>query len=278
MPRRDEGYFSSKDGTRLYWQSMAPDADPKAVIGIVHGYGDHSGRYEATTEAFVTRGFSVIAFDYRGHGKADGKRADVLKWEHYLDDMETFWSRVVEAAKGAPAFVVAHSHGALIATHWAARRPQHVTGLVFVSPFYALAFEPPALKLFAAKLIRGLAPGLQLGNELKPDQLSRDEKWQQATAADPLYLHVTTPRWFFEHQAAQRQLAGLGKDLQLPLLMAAGSDDPIASVPAARAFFETVAARDKTWKEYAGYRHEVLNEIGKEQVWADISQWISEHS
>ncbi|MDP1829717.1 MAG: lysophospholipase [Archangium sp.] len=278
MPRRDEGFFASKDGTRLFWRSETTDAEPKAWLGVLHGYGDHCGRYQKPIEAFVKDGFGVLTFDYRGHGKADGARGDVNQWTDYLEDMKAFFARLVDAAKGKPVFLVAHSHGALIATHFvAAGAPPELKGVVFSAPFYALAFEPPALKLLGAKLIKGLLPGFKIGNELKPEQLSRDPKWQEETKHDPLYLHTTTPRWFFECQAAQRRLAGLGPSISLPLLMLAGTADPIASMPAARAFFETVAAKDKTYKEYGDYRHEVMMELGREQVWADISSWLSKH-
>jgi lysophospholipase len=277
MPRRDEGFFASKDGTRLFWRSAVGDAEPKAWIGVVHGYGDHSGRYLKPMEAFVKEGFGVLAFDYRGHGKADGARADVGEWGDYLEDLKAFFARLVDAAKGKPVFLVAHSHGSLMATHFRAAAPPELKGVVLSAPFYALAFEPPALKLLGARLIKGLIPGLKIGNELKPEQLSRDPAWQAETKNDPLYLHTTTPRWFFECQAAQRRLAGLGPSLSLPVLMMAGTADPIAAMPAAKAFFETIGSRDKTYKEYGDYRHEVMMEIGREQVWSDISSWISSH-
>jgi alpha-beta hydrolase superfamily lysophospholipase len=277
MARRDEGYLTSKDGLRLFWRSAMPDGAPTAMVGIVHGYGDHSGRYLATMDALVAQGLGTIAFDYRGHGQADGKRADVKAWSDYLDDLEAFWRKAREQAAGVPLFLLAHSNGSLIATHWAAQRPAGLAGLILSAPFYALAFKPPAAKLFAARLIKGVLPGLSLSNELNPEQLSRDVAWQQQTAADRLYLHTTTPRWFFETQAAQARLAGLGKELTGPVLMLAGGDDPVAAMPAARGFFDTIAATDKTWKEYAGFRHEVLNEVGKEQVLDDIARWISAH-
>lgn len=277
MPRRDEGFFASKDGTRLFWRQDTPDGEPKAWLGVVHGYGDHSGRYERPIAAWVKEGFGVLAFDYRGHGKAAGARADCNRWDDYLDDLSGFFTRLGEAARGKPIFLVAHSHGALIATHFIASPPAELRGVVMSAPFYALAFEPPALKLLGARLIKGLLPGLKIGNELKPEQLSRDPAWQEETKNDPLYLHNTTPRWFFETQAAQERLAGLGGRVTLPLLMLAGTADPIASTPAAKAFFETVASKDKTWKELADYRHEVLMEVGREQVWDDISRWILAH-
>ncbi len=278
MPRRDEGFFASKDGTRLFWRSETTDAEPKAWIGVVHGYGDHCGRYQRPIEAFVKDGFGVLTFDYRGHGKADGARGDVNVWSDYLEDLKVFFSRLTDAAKGKPLFLVAHSHGALMATHFIANGvPAGLSGVVLSAPFYALAFQPPALKLLGAKLIKGIFPGLKIGNELKAEDLSRDVKWQEETKADPLYLHNTTPRWFFETQSAQRQLAGKGPQISVPILMIAGTSDPIASMPAAKAFFETIGAKDKTYKEYGDHRHEVMMEIGREQVWADISSWLSKH-
>ena len=276
MPRRDEGFFASKDGTRLFWRSETPDAEPRAWLGVVHGYGDHCGRYQKPIEAFVKDGFGVLTFDYRGHGKADGPRGDVNVWSDYLEDLKAFLARLVDSAKGKPLFLVAHSHGALMATHFlAAGGPQQLKGVVLTAPFYALAFEPPALKLLGAKLIRGIFPGLKIDKELKLEGLSRDVEWQKETKNDPLYVHTTTPRWFFECQGAQRSLAGMGPGISIPLLMLAGTADPIASMPAAKAFFETIGTQNKTYKEYGDYRHEVMMEIGREQVWADISSWIS---
>ena len=277
MPRRDEGYFTAKDGTRLHEVSLLPDGEPADLIGIVHGYGDHKGRFARTMEALVARGHGVMAFDYRGHGLADGPRADVTNWYDYVADLEAFWGRLRERAAGKPTFLLAHSHGALIATHWLLRRPDGLKAIVLGSPFYALALQPPALKLVAAWVIRRVLPGLRLGNELSPEQFSRDEAWQRETAADPLRLTVTTPRWFFGCQAAQQALAGRGREITVPVLMTGGSADPVVSTPAGKAFFETIGSSDKTYKEYDGYRHELLNELGREQVLNDISQWISAH-
>ncbi|MFO0596900.1 MAG: alpha/beta hydrolase [Myxococcaceae bacterium] len=277
MTRRDEGFFASKDGTRLFWRQVVPDGEPKAWLGVVHGYGDHSGRYLQPIDAFVKEGYGVLALDYRGHGKADGARADVVNWADYLEDLKVFFARLVDAAKGKPIFLVAHSHGALMTTHFVTNPPPELKGAVLSAPFYALAFEPPKLKVFGAKLIKGLMPGLKIGNELKAEQLSRDTKWQEETKADPLYLHNTTPRWFFECMGAQERLAGQGAKVTLPVLMLAGSADPIASMPAAKAFFETIASKDKKYTEYPDFRHEVLMEVGREKVWTEISSWISAH-
>jgi len=277
VTRRDEGYFTAKDGLRLFWRSAVPDETPKAWVGVVHGYGDHSGRYAWVLDQLVAAGFGVMAVDYRGHGKADGRRADVGVWDDYLGDLQTFWDKLRAAAGAAPTFLLAHSHGGLMASHWAATNPAGLKALVLTAPFLRLAFEPPPLKLFGAKLIKGLLPSMHLSNELKLEDLSRDVAWQKSSGEDPLYLHVTTPRWFFACSDAQERLAGRGKDITVPLFIAAGTADRIASMPAARAFFDTIASKDKTWKDYPEFRHEVLCEVNKEQPMSDIVAWISAH-
>ncbi|MBL9037475.1 MAG: lysophospholipase [Archangium sp.] len=275
MARTEEGIFTSKDNTRLFWRSQLPEGEPTAVVGVVHGYCDHSGRYLHVMNALAASGFAVAAFDYRGHGKAEGKRVDVEKWDDFLDDLAVFWGRVRALAPGKPAFILAHSHGALMTTHWALKKPEGLTGVVLSSPYYRLAFDPPAFKLAGAKLLRKILPGVHISNELSVTQLSRDEAWQKFSAEDPLYEHTTTPRHFFETLASQERLIGRGAEFTTPVYMVAGEADGVASMPAMRAFFDTMASPDKTWKSHPEFRHEVMNEIGKERVLADIVEWIS---
>lgn len=274
---RDEGFFASNDGTRLYWRSARPEAEPKAWIGVVHGYSDHCGRYQKPIEAFVEHGYAVLAFDHRGHGRADGPRGDCTRWGDYLDDMQAFYSLLTSTAQARPIFLLAHSHGGLILTHFLAGAPPQLKGAVLSAPFYAIGFEPPAIKRLAARALRRVLPGLKIPLGLTEEQLSSDPAWQEESRNDPLRLHKTTPRWFSECQAAQQRLAGLGPSLVVPLLMLTGSADTVVSTPAAKAFFETIGATDKTYKEYSGFRHEVMMEVGREKVWNDISSWISTH-
>jgi len=277
MPRHDEGYLSSRDGTRLFFRSLAPDLKPLGQVAILHGFGDHSGRYQEVMEALVARGLSTIALDYRGHGKADGRRTDCRRWDEYLDDLEAFWRKALAEAQGAPTFLLGHSHGGLMATHWAARQPRDLKGLLLASPFYQLAFAPPRLKLLGAGLLRRLWPTLPLGNELTAAMLTRDPALQKATDEDPLYVHTITPRWFFECRAAQARLEGVGPRISVPVWMGAGTADPVVSTPRSAEVFAALASADKTRKEYHDFRHELLNEVGRERVHDDIAQWILAH-
>ena len=138
MIRHDEGFFSAKDNLRLFWESDVPPR-PKAHVGIVHGYGDHCGRYRKFIDALVADGFAVHAFDYRGHGQADGRRGYCEKFSEFVDDLETFWMRVRGAAGSKKSFLFAHSHGGLMAIHYQMRKPPELAGLVLSARRYAWA-------------------------------------------------------------------------------------------------------------------------------------------
>jgi lysophospholipase len=276
MARHDEGFFSAKDNLRLFWESDLPD-QPRAHVGVVHGYADHCGRFRGVIDALVKDGFGVHAFDYRGHGQADGRRGHCDTFSEYCDDMELFWARVQKAAAGKKAFLLGHSHGALVALHWYQRKPPGLTGMVWSSPYLELALKAPAIQVLAAKLVNRIVPWAPFKLPLLPEQLSRDPVAQKAVTVDPLYNHVVTPRWFNESTRAQAEGLKLGATFSVPMYVFCGAKDPIAAPKATRSFFETIGSADKTFKEYPDRVHECMNDVGKEEVWQDISRWISAH-
>jgi lysophospholipase len=276
MVKHDEGFFSAKDNLRLFWESDVPD-NPRAHLAVVHGYADHSGRYRAFIDALVAQGLAVHAFDYRGHGQADGRRGYCESFSQYLDDLEAFWKRVREASAGKKAFLFGHSHGGLMAIHFLNRNSVNLSGLVLSAPYLKLAFQPPPLKVFAAKLIEKVIPWLPIKTDLRHELLTRDLEAQKAVERDHLYNRTATPRWFNEANAAQLEAMGMAKSLRTPTFVLCGSSDPIASSKTAREFFDLIGSPDKQFKEYPGMRHEPFNEVGKEEVWKDVASWISKH-
>jgi lysophospholipase len=277
MARHDEGFFTAKDHLRLFWTSDLPDA-PRAHVAVIHGYADHIGRYRPVTEALTADGFAVHGLDYRGHGRADGRRGYCDKWPDYVEDLALFWDRVRKAAGGQKAFLLAHSHGALMAIHLLARgNLEGLTGVVLSAPYLKLAIIPPATKVLAARLVGKVVPWLPIQNELKPEDLTRDVAIQNATRNDPLYIRTVTPRWFVESTQAQLEAMAQAIRVTSPIFIFCGSEDGVAAPAAARSFFETVGSSDKKFKEYPGMRHEPLNEVGREEVFRDISNWISAH-
>jgi alpha-beta hydrolase superfamily lysophospholipase len=274
MARHEEDFFYARDHLRLFWEADTPD-QPKAYIGVVHGYADHCGRYRGVIGHLVSQGFAVHAFDYRGHGQADGRRGHCDSFSEYIDDLNLFWERLHSAAGSKKVFLLAHSHGGLIAILWLKNQPKDLAGLLLSAPYLKLGFEPPTIKVVAAKMVEKIIPWFPFKNELTFDQLSTDPEVQKATERDPLYNRTVTPRWFSQSMLAQQEASNGGQWLRQPALVFLGSDDTVASVAATKAFYGTIASADKTYKEYPGMRHETMNDLRRDEVWKDISNWIS---
>lgn len=273
--KREDGFFASKDGTRLYWQSYnAPE--PRAHVALIHGFLDHSGRYDTVYEALTAQGMSVHGFDYRGHGQAAGKRGHCESFSQYVDDMEAHMDRVRANAGGRPVFVFAHSHGALITTLWGlAGKATGVQAVVLSAPWFRLKFPPPMFKLILAKTVGRLLPSMAVPLELDNALVSRDPDVQARTAADPLYGHATTPRWNEERGKAQAEAMRRATEWVLPTLFFVGADDQVAHPDAVREFYEHATSKDKELKVYPSMVHECFNDIGREAVLADVGAWLN---
>jgi alpha-beta hydrolase superfamily lysophospholipase len=274
--RHEEGFFSAKDNLRLFWESDVPD-EPRAHIALVHGYADHSGRYRDVMDALAKDGFAVHAFDYRGHGQSGGRRGHVDRFDEYLDDLELQWRRVRQAAGARKTFLLGHSHGGLISILFQRRNPEGLSGLILSAPYLELALKPSPMKVFTSKMVGKVIPWLPVKNEIQPELLTRDPELQRKVMKDHLYNQVVTPRWFTESNRAQAEAFALAPQIKLPTLMFWGSNDGIANPSAARRFIDAVGAKDKTFREYEGMLHEPMNDLGREQVWKDISGWIFAH-
>lgn len=271
--RRDEGSFPTADNLKLYWVSATPP-EPRAHLALVHGYAEHIGRYAHVIDHFAGLGYAVHGFDVRGHGKSEGRRGHVRHFDDYMDDLARYLERVKIAASGKKVMLLGHSHGGLLAASYALTQPTDVAGMVLTSPFFGLAFKPPAVKVAAAKVIGKLLPGLHMGNEIKSEQLTRDAQFVEAHRADKLVFNVTTPGWFVTAMAAQARLLAEAGRITLPLGVFAGGNDPIADVKMAQAFHDRAGSRDKSFKVYEGALHEVLNETNRDEVFRDIAGWI----
>jgi len=278
MVHRDEGFFSAHDHLRLFWETTFPEGASRAQVGVVHGYGDHCGRYRGAIEALAAQGFTVHAFDYRGHGKSDGRRGFCAHYGELVEDLVRFWQRIRMASGDQKAFLVAHSNGGLMALKWLETGGgQGLQGLVLSAPYLQLAITPPATKLFAARVANRLVPWIPLKTELTSKDLTRDEAVQRQTDEDPLYHRVVTPRWFNEAKRVQGEVLKDAASVTVPLFVFCGAEDPVAAPAAARIFFDAAGAKDKRFKSYPGMRHEPLSEQGREEVFRDIGGWISEH-
>ena len=269
------GFLNAPDNLRLYWRSFVPYR-PRGVVALVHGYADHSGRYLPTLRHLAGLGFAAHAFDYRGHGQSDGRRGHCDHFSDYLGDLDAFLQKVRAESKDQKLFLLAHSHGALLAARYALDHPvlPDFGGAVLTGAYLQLAFPPPKLKVLLGRVVGGVIPFLPVGLPLDSRMLTHDVEVQKATDHDPLYNRTTTPRWFDESNRTQQEVLARAGEIRWPLLVLHGGADPIAAPAAVRDFEARAGSADKKLVVYDGFLHEVLDEVGHERVWKDVADWI----
>jgi alpha-beta hydrolase superfamily lysophospholipase len=280
--RHVSGQLSGAGGTRLHLQAWLPGppgvaetAGVDAVIAVVHGYGDHGGRYAWFGEAMAARGYAVYVYDLRGHGHSSGTRGQVKTFDEYLDDTEVFLGEVRRRQPGRPLFLLGHSMGGLIAARLVQERSPELSGLVLSSPFLALVVDVPPSKVVGAKLLAVVWPGKDVGNTVQAADLSHDQGVVESYVTDPLVHHVAPARWAVKTLAAQdAAMAGAGR-ITAPLYLLYGKDDPVADPAFAEELVARAASGDKTVRAYDDLLHECFNETGREQVYADLAAWLA---
>ena len=268
--------FAAADGLLLTRQAWRPEGAPAAVLAVVHGYGEHGGRYRGLAEVMAAGGYAVHVYDLRGHGRSAGRRGHLGRFTDYLDDTAVFLDAVRREQPARPLYLLGHSLGGLICTAYVEDRPaDSLAGLILSSPFLHLGMPVPPLKLGAARLLSLVAPGVNVGNTVDAAALSHDQEVVRAYGTDPLNHHVATARWAAEVVAAQSAALSAAGRVRLPLLLLFGDADTIADPQASRELFERVASSDKTVHCYEDFYHEIFNEAGRAHVFADLAAWLA---
>jgi alpha-beta hydrolase superfamily lysophospholipase len=271
----EEGFFTGRDGLRLYYQRWAGAAPPRAILALVHGYLEHGGRYRFVVDHFAPRGFTVYVFDHRGHGRSEGRRGYIDSFDQYLQDLDRYLVTIQEReGDGSKLFLVGHSLGGLVSLRYAIDNPEGLAGVVASSPYLRNKVPVSAAKLFVARVLSRLSPAMAMEANLDSAALSHDPEVVRAHEKDPLVLRKFTVRWTTETLRAQEIALSRAPDLQIPCLLLQAGDDQIADPQASRAFFERMTALDKEWRLYEGYHHEVFNEVGRERVFRDLEEWL----
>jgi alpha-beta hydrolase superfamily lysophospholipase len=258
------------DGTPLHVRHWEPAGEPWATVLILHGIGEHSGRYERTGRLLAEAGLDVHAFDIRGHGLSGGRRVYVRRWDDFLEDVASRLAAVREP--GRPLVLVGHSMGALIALTYACSDRPTPDLLVLSAP--PLDARVPGWQRALAPVLSRVAPRMVLANPIVGDQLSHDPAVGKAYFADPLVQPRSTTRLGAElFKAMKRGRTDLDR-LHVPTLVIHGGADtlvptrvsePLAGVPGVER------------RVFAGLRHETLNEPEGPQVVAEIVEWLRAH-
>lgn len=270
------GSFVTHDGLTLFTQWWTPEGEARAVVLLVHGYAEHSGRYDHVAEPFVDRGAAVYAYDQRGHGRSDGQRAYVDRFEQYLADLDQFRHRVEDRTPDVPVFLFGHSMGGLVALLYVLNYDPDLRGLLLSAP--AIEINPdlaPLLRPFA-KLLGRLFPTLPTVRSPQ-DSISRDPAVVEDAQNDPLNYHGRTlARTGAELIRAGEEAQSRLEELTLPFLVIHGTADPLATPAWSERLYERAAADDKTLKLYDGLYHETFNEPEQDEVLRDLGTWLAE--
>jgi alpha-beta hydrolase superfamily lysophospholipase len=275
----------------LWFRSFLPGPaapHPWARLALLHGYGDHGGRYGHVLNWLASRGISCATLDFRGHGRSSGRRGYVRHWGEFLDNLDCFqaWERSQyehrlgdnpsgQGSASAPLFVLGHSHGGLVtAAAGIAGRLESVSGCILSSPY--LQARTPLSGFWSAfgRLANRIAPWIQVKSGLSAKMMSSDPAMQGDAERDPLLVHGATPRWYFETLRTQRQTQHDAAKFRLPLLCLVGDADSIADPDVAEQFVQAAGAADKTFIRYPAKLHELLRETGREMIVQTIFDWI----
>lgn len=272
-----EGRFQTRQGAKIYYQHWQPESAPKAVLLLVHGLAEHSGRYHNVVEYFVPRGYAVYGLDHPGHGKSDGVRVYVEGFGDYLQPIETYLGMIRAWHPDRPVFLVGHSMGGLIAAVYLLEHQEQFRGAVLSAPAVRVSDSVSPLTIAVGKLLARLLP--QAGIlALDSSAISKDKAVVSAYVNDPLvYTGKVTARLGAEMLAAMQRVTAQAETLRLPLLLLQGSDDRLVDPAGAQMLYEKARSADKTLKVYPGLYHEVFNEPEREQVFADMEAWLQAH-
>lgn len=268
-------HFAARGGLALLHRSWRP-ASPRGTLALVHGLAEHCGRYEHVAHAFAERGFSVHAYDQRGHGQSEGPRAYTPSFEALLDDLQSYLEHVRRSDPEGPLVLLGHSMGGLEVASLLVRRKPTVDVAILSGP----ALAPPAvpgLQRMALQVLSRIGPRLRIPSSIDPEGLSIDPEVVQAYIADPLVDKRYTARLITELIAAMRAIEGRAAAIEVPLLIVHGEADPICDVEASRRFAAALTRPGSELKTYPELRHEVLNEPQRGRVFDDISTWLEKH-
>jgi alpha-beta hydrolase superfamily lysophospholipase len=267
---REETVTSS--GLGIFVRSWQPAGTARAVVVLCHGFNSHGGYYVRTGEALAARGFAAYALDLRGRGRSDGERFYIESISEYVQDVAAVVALAKSRHAGLPTYLLGHSAGGVVSCLYALEHQAELAGLVCVS--FAFQVPAPDFAIAALKGLSHLAPHAHV-LRLKNEDFSRDPAVVQAMNDDPLIAHESQPtRTVAELARADERLRREFPHITLPVLILHGTADKATKPSGSQIFYDSAGSNDKTLELYEGHYHDLLNDVGREQVLGDVVEWI----
>ena len=266
--------WRARDGQKLYAQEWQPSTTARGAIALVHGIGEHSGRYAALADAFNTAGYGVLAFDLRGHGRTGGQLGHIPSYEIAMQDIDYLLEQTARLHAGQPIFLYGHSMGAALVLYYALNRRPTLTGIIATSPGLAPAKPPSGATLLTARLAYRLMPTMQVENGLDLAGLSNDPEVIRRYQADSLVHSKISARLGLDMLQNGQWVLEHASEFPLPLLLTVGTEDRLVSLTAIRQMATRVPAERLSYREWKGGYHELHNEPNKAEIITSILEWM----
>ncbi len=268
-----ESNWTDQEGLRFYSRGWEPDGKPKAAVALLHGLGEHTGRWAHIGAALSGAGYAVMGMDLRGHGKSGGQRGHTPSLEAYMQDIDLFLEQVRARYPGLPTFLYGHSLGAILALNYGLRRKPDLKGVIATAPALHSELETQRVKVFLARVLGALLPTAATASGLRTNMLSHDPEIERAYVSDPEVhdrisfgwgrIMADNIGWVLRHAS----------EFPLPLLIMHGSLDTIA-YPSSSQEFAAPLKDQATLVVWQDMYHEIHNELKKEDVLRTAIAWM----
>lgn len=269
-----EGQLIGARGLSIYYQYWVPDSDPKAIILVVHGAGEHSARYSRFASYFNQQGYIVAALDHPGHGKSEGHYGHVDSFDDFLETLAVFQNQVRQDFPQPPLVLLGHSLGGLISTNYLLQHQQDFAACVLSGPAIKTDIEPPPFQLWLIGVLSRLVPRLG-ALQLDANGVSRDPAVVEDYVNDPLVNHgKMSARKVAELFRAMSHVQAHAEAITLPMLILHGGDDAMTAPAGSQFLHDSISSTDKHLIIYPGLYHEIFNEPEQEQVFQDLLEWL----
>ena len=250
---------------------------PRGVVLIVHGLGEHSGRYQHVADTLATRGYACLAPDHPGHGRSPGHRCYIDSFDAFYPALDALRDIIEDQYPGLPCFIVGHSMGGLITANYLLSRQERFAGAAFSGAAFEVPEPPSAAAIFINKIIAALLPRLGV-LQLDASQVSRDPEVVRRYQEDPLvHSGKISAKLVVELFGAMQALEQRRSAITLPVLIMHGEGDVMAAATGSEQFFAGVGSEDKTLRLYPGLYHEIFNEPEQARVLGELGDWLDAH-
>jgi len=269
-----EGYFRSLDQTELFYRVYLNRDDDADFMLILHGLGEHSGRYAEYPVALENEHLSFAMFDYRGHGRSRGPKFYVASFCDYLKDVSAILQFLsAQYSEAGRPIVYGHSVGALVAVHWAANNPHKARALFLSSPCFELLTQKIVMNI--NHFVNKIMPKFEYRNPVVTKHLSHDPKSVENYEKDPLIEKKISARLAEElYKACQALDKETARKLEMPVFMMLAGDDRIVNSQKSISFYQWMRGPKKAIQVFPGFYHEVFHETGKEEAFKCFKEFI----